>query len=169
MDLCQTTHADPRCLASCLAVCLATARVIQKLMSDSQIEELISQVQKETIEIVTQHAPDFHPQEFLWHTAAERTLDDLRLDEDGKIGYTYKCLASGFYGLRSQKRFEETLNELIRYGGDADTNGAVCGTMFGARYGYHALPRSWLRAMPFKKWFDQKLKRAIEKMEVKST
>ena len=169
MNLCQVTHADPRCLASCLAVCLATARVIQKLMSDAEIKELIEKVQKETIEIVSEHAKNFDSEEFLWHTAAERTLDDLRLDEEGKIGYTYKCLASGFYGLRSRAKFEETLNALIRCGGDADTNGAVCGTMFGARYGYHELPRYWLRAMPFKKWFDQKLKRAIEKMGVKTT
>lgn len=166
--MCLATHADPRCLASCLAVCLAIARVIQRSMTDGQIEELIARVQTETLEIVTARYSNFDQNEFLWYTDAQRTLEDLQLDENEKIGYTYKCLASGFYGLRSHHSFEETLNALIRYGGDADTNGAVCGTMYGARYGYHVLPRAWLRAMPFKKWFDRKIKRSIEKMDVKT-
>jgi ADP-ribosylglycohydrolase len=55
---------------------------------------------------------------------------------------------------------------LIRYGGDADTNGAVCGTMCGARYGYRALPYEWLRAMPNKKWFDQILLKCLEKLSL---
>jgi ADP-ribosylglycohydrolase len=103
--------------------------------------------------------------QFLWYTD-KRILEELNLDERGKIDYTYKCLASGFYGLRSKNSFEKTLNDLIRYGGDADTNGAVCGTMYGARYGYRALPYEWLRAMPNKKWFDQILVKCLEKLNL---
>ena len=88
------------------------------------------------------------------------------MTKNARIGYTYKCLASGFYGLRSKDTFKKTLNDLIRYGGDADTNGAVCGTMFGARYGYKALPHEWLRAMPFKKWFDKKIIKHLKQMGV---
>ena len=102
-----------------------------------------------------------HRDEFLWYTDAKRTLDELKLDESNSIGYTYKCLASGFYGLRSTRPFIETVDALIRHGGDADTNGAVCGTVFGARHGYKSLPITWLRAMPFKKWFDEKLLYAL--------
>lgn len=29
-----------------------------------------------------------------------KSLDDLQLDEAGKIGYTYKCLGAGFWSLR---------------------------------------------------------------------
>jgi len=29
-----------------------------------------------------------------------KSLDDLKLDEAGKIGYTYKCLGAGFWSLR---------------------------------------------------------------------
>ena len=95
-------------------------------------------------------------------------MEELNLDEPNRIGYTYKCLASGFYGLRSTRTFEETLNDLIRYGGDADTNGAVCGTMYGARYGYSALPYDWLRQMPYKKWFDQKLINCFQAMKLET-
>ena len=41
------------------------------------------------------------------------SLDDLRLDESDKIGYTYKCMAAGFWALR-QNDFGTAL-EAISY------------------------------------------------------
>lgn len=29
-----------------------------------------------------------------------KSLNDLQLDESGKIGYTYKCMGAGFWALR---------------------------------------------------------------------
>ncbi|CAF4866722.1 unnamed protein product [Rotaria sp. Silwood1] len=149
--MCKTTHFDPRCIASCLAVCLTITYLLKEEFDQNDIESLINRVKKETIEILGDEFSDEHRELFLWHIDKERTLEELNLDEPRSIGYTYKCLASGFYGLRSTRSFEKTLNDLIRYGGDADTNGAVCGTMYGARHGYKALPYLWLREMPFKK------------------
>jgi ADP-ribosylglycohydrolase len=165
--LCKTTHFDPRCIASCLAVCLTIASLITKNVDD--IESVIKQVQHETIQILGDSLSDEHRELFLWYTDKSRTLEDLKLDDSASIGFTYKCLASGFYGLRSQRSFEKTLNDLIRHGGDADTNGAVCGTMYGARYGYKALPAQWLRAMPYKKWLDQKIIKCLEHMNLIKT
>jgi ADP-ribosylglycohydrolase len=127
---------------------------------------LIDRVRQETLDTLRDDLPSNYQEDFLWYTSRDRTLDDLRLDDERTIGYTYKCLASGFYGLRSTRSFAETLNDLIRHGGDADTNGAVCGTMFGARYGYSALPSEWLRAMPYKKWLDQKILRILKHMNL---
>jgi ADP-ribosylglycohydrolase len=165
--MCKTTHFDPRCIASCLAVNLTIASLLKQNVSD--VESLIKQVQNETIQILGDSLSEEHRQLFLWYTDKSRTLEDLNLDESGSIGFTYKCLASGFYGVRSKRSFEETLNDLIRYGGDADTNGAVCGTMYGARYGYKKLPAQWLRSMPYKKWFDQKIIKCLEQMNLIQT
>lgn len=44
----------------------------------------------------------------------------LELDDRDKIGYTYKALGSGFYGLRTSKDFRSAIIELIMEGGDAD-------------------------------------------------
>ena len=164
MTMCKTTHFDPRCIASCLAVCLCVAYILREEFEANDIEVLVKQVQDKTIEILGDSFPQEQREDFLWHTDKARTLHELNLDESRTIGFTYKCLASGFYGLRSTKSFAETLSALIRYGGDADTNGAVCGTMFGVRNGYRALPQEWLREMPYKKWFDQKIKASLEKM-----
>ena len=166
--MCKATHFDPRCIASCLAVNLAITYLLTEDFDNNNIEQLIERVQKETIEILGDSFPEEHRDTFLWHTQV-RTLEELNLDESQSIGYTYKCLASGFYGLRSKDTFEKTLNDLIRYGGDADTNGAVCGTMYGARYGYKALPYPWLRAMPNKKWFDKKIIKRFQQMNLTDT
>ncbi|CAF3378949.1 unnamed protein product [Rotaria socialis] len=155
IQMCKVTHFDPRCVASCVAVCLAIAYIIQSPNDD--LELLIDRVQRETLATVGDTLLPVYQEEFLWHTSKDRNLDDLCFDDEKAIGYTFKCLAAGFYGLRSTRSFQETLNDLIRQGGDADTNGAVCGTMYGARYGYKSLPSEWLKAMPYKKWFDNKI------------
>jgi ADP-ribosylglycohydrolase len=164
--MCKTTHFDPRCIASCLAICLTIANLINKKINDNEVEPLVRHIQDETIEILGDNLSIEHRDSFLWYTDQTRTLEELELDEPTSIGYTYKCLASGFYGLRSKNSFEKTLNDLIRYGGDADTNGAVCGTMYGARHGYRALPYEWLRVMPYKKWFDQKIIKCLTQMKL---
>ncbi len=68
-----------------------------------------------------------------------------------------QCLGSGFWALRSTKSFKETMHDLIRQGGDADTNGAVAGALLGCRIGYSQLPQDWLAAMPNKVWLDAKV------------
>ncbi|CAF3818585.1 unnamed protein product [Rotaria sordida] len=45
------------------------------------------------------------------------------------------------------KSFQTTFNDLIVYDNDADTNGAVCGTMYGARHGSTSLPYEWIKKM----------------------
>jgi hypothetical protein len=46
----------------------------------------------------------------------------LKLDEGGKIGYTYKAFGAGFYALRKSKKtkFRDIINMVIMQGGDAD-------------------------------------------------
>ncbi|CAF1165199.1 unnamed protein product [Rotaria sp. Silwood1] len=119
--MCKVTPFDSRCIASCLTVCLAIDYLLQTV-TDDNIEMLIDRVQKETLYILGGQ------------------LKELNLDELRSIGYTCKCLASGFYGLRSTKPFQTTVNDLIRYSGDADTNGAVCGAMYSARRDFTTSP-----------------------------
>lgn len=126
-----------------------------------------------------------HEAEFLRHIkrdASTESLLSLELDEGSKIGYTLKCVGSGFWALCSSNDFKHMINLLVREGGDADTymivelfpsrtcglptlspsrNGAVCGALWGARYGYSALPRDWLAAMPNKAWLDRKVVRFL--------
>ena len=59
------------------------------------------------------------------------SLPFLNLDENGKIGYTYKTLGAGFYALHSNEDFETTITKIVMEAGDSDTNGAVAGALLG--------------------------------------
>ena len=48
------------------------------------------------------------------------SLKDLKLGDRKTIGYTFKALGSGFYGLRKGTDFRKTITEIIMEGGDAD-------------------------------------------------
>ena len=49
------------------------------------------------------------------------SLKDLHLDEQKSIGYTFKALGAGFYGLHHKGAdFKKTITEVIMEGGDAD-------------------------------------------------
>jgi ADP-ribosyl-[dinitrogen reductase] hydrolase len=50
-------------------------------------------------------------------------------------------------GLFATDNFEDCLIDVVNRGGDADTTGAIVGMLAGARYGYEAIPKRWLRAL----------------------
>ena len=53
------------------------------------------------------------------HIYAEN-LKTLKLDDSATIGYTFKALGCGFYGLRKGVNFRETIMEVVMEAGDAD-------------------------------------------------
>ena len=48
------------------------------------------------------------------------SLEKLKLDDKHTIGYTFKALGAGFYGLRNAKDFRKPILEVIMQAGDAD-------------------------------------------------
>ncbi|KAM9976322.1 hypothetical protein ACTFIR_010163 [Dictyostelium discoideum] len=97
---------------------------------------------------------------------------DLELDDSTSIGYVYKCLGSSILTVRKYLQyykdkktkdkspsylFRKVMNELIREGGDSDTNGAVAGALLGSIIGYSNLPKDMLLEMPNKSWLDDQV------------
>lgn len=48
------------------------------------------------------------------------SLKDMKLDERNSIGYTFKALGAGFYGLRKGTDFRTAISQVIMEAGDAD-------------------------------------------------
>ncbi|KAF2996855.1 hypothetical protein E8E13_004092 [Curvularia kusanoi] len=113
--------------------------------------------------------------EFERHVYAQ-SLDELKLDEEGKIGYVYKCLGSAIFLLRVAIRratratlamelalkaqlFEKSMVQLVMEGGDADTNGAAAGALLGAYLGYANLPSHWKFGLADNEWLMGKAER----------
>jgi len=186
---CKVTHSDPKCIASCRLISVLIAFILQTkkkqqqshkkptmVMTDSSKTDSKSDLKESAF--VNYSFDDAMPlatsifdadpktkadnvKEFQKWCDPQLTLSDLKLDDSKTIGYTYKAMACALYGLRSTKSFIETLQPLVLEGGDADSNGIGCGALWGARFGYQALPKQWLAAMPHKKWIDAKITKFI--------
>jgi len=154
-----TTHADPRCSASVVAATAAIAMMLQGTPCHTQ-DAVDSLVRKCTdLGLAELDGFDSWKAEFVQHMLATK-LDDLHLDEGGKIGYTLKCVGSGFCLLRAND-FHDAITELALEGGDADTNCAIAGALLGCKLGYSALPKIWLNNMPYRDWLMKRVDRFL--------
>jgi ADP-ribosylglycohydrolase len=155
----MATHFDPRCRASCIAITLAISRILQgaPCSTKEEIDKLIEELVKSTLKAVPELVGPQKRQFVNYVNATAEDISKLKLDDPNKIGYCYKSFASGYYALRSLKGFKETMNDIVKEGGDADSNACVAGAIWGVKHGYTALPQEWLRAMPNKEWLDEKI------------
>jgi ADP-ribosylglycohydrolase len=90
------------------------------------------------------------------------------IDQVGRIdletmGFTYFCLACGFWGSRQQD-WVTAMRKIVLKGGDADTNGAVAGAVLGCKLGFDALPQHLVTGMRHYSWLKEKADLLIEKI-----
>lgn len=71
------------------------------------------------------------------------------------MGYIGMALQSAFYELFNGTSFRTSLINIIKRGGDTDTNGCIAGYLLGAYYGYKNLDKDWLRTIKKAK-YDRK-------------
>ncbi|KAG0323425.1 hypothetical protein BG000_002647 [Podila horticola] len=98
------------------------------------------------------------------------TLQELELGDGAKMGYTFKCIGIGYYGVTRevdpsptvrpqyegpQGLFRGVMEQLALEAGDADTNGAVVGSLLGARFGLeNGIPHAWWSSLQHLDWLD---------------
>ena len=70
--------------------------------------------------------------------------------------YAYKILAIAMWALRQERSYEDVVLEIVREGGDADTNAAVAGAVYGAKVGLSGLPERLLSGLVHKDWLAHK-------------
>ncbi|XP_065827935.1 ADP-ribosylarginine hydrolase Tri1-like isoform X1 [Oscarella lobularis] len=159
--ICYATHADPRCLASCVAVTTAIAYMLQGRFSPEKpddLKELITESCKHGLECLLENKEATN--EMKKYVSA-KSWKDLQLGGKKSIGYTFKALGAGFYGLAHCNDYWKSIIELIMEAGDADTNAAVCGALLGCKLGYTGLPAEHLEKMPHKKWLDKHVEKFL--------
>lgn len=71
-----------------------------------------------------------------------QTWDDL--PNSGWVVHSLHVLVWSLFNCTS---FEDALIKVVNLGGDADTNGAICGAMWGAVGGVEAIPKEWLEVL----------------------
>jgi len=129
--ICKLTHYDPRCVGSCVIVTKLINKLINNLeISSDDIFEIAGNYDNRIIEYIL--------------FAKEKQIDYLNLDDDNSMGYTLKTLGAGLWTYFNSTSFEDGLLKVVNEGGDADTNGAVAGSILGGKYGYSNIPEKYI-------------------------
>jgi ADP-ribosyl-[dinitrogen reductase] hydrolase len=127
------THVDQRCRTSCLAITSAVAALVRgEPVATAALSALTAVQQCEGGEEL----------EFLVEAiGASRPIDGP--DQ----GFCLYAAASALRALLRGVAFEPALLDVVRLGGDTDTNAAVAGALIGARDGVAGLPGPWLERL----------------------
>jgi len=72
-----------------------------------------------------------------------KAVDIKPLLDQGNRGWVLMALQNALYQLTHAETFEQAVIDTVMGGGDTDTNGAICGALMGAVYGYFAIPQNW--------------------------
>ncbi|XP_070558794.1 ADP-ribosyl-[dinitrogen reductase] glycohydrolase-like [Ptychodera flava] len=168
IDICTTTHSDPRCIASCIAVTTAISMMLHGKKHRAVNGDIVHEgIIEDAYHLAKEYLPDDDDgmrRNKLHEYMNKRNLSELKLAQPDNIGYTYKCLGAGFWALR-QKDFREALTAIVKEGGDSDTNGAVAGALLGCKVGFKNLPHTWIEGLLHKKWLDEKIKKFMKMLE----
>ena len=70
-------------------------------------------------------------------------------------GFTLHTLQIALYSFLRSNNFVEAVTEAIFMGGDADTQGAVVGSLAGAYYGHNDIPTDWISQLLNKEYIEQ--------------
>ncbi|KAL7720791.1 ADP-ribosylglycohydrolase [Entamoeba marina] len=156
--ICSVTHADPRCLVSVEVI----VRILKDLLDcKTNIEDIIGNsvsFGKQSLKN-EEHIKQFN--EF----TTPKTLKDMDLCNDRY--FTFKPVGCAIWALKkahqliktemnSTKIFENIIMDIIREGGDADTNAAVSGAVIGCYLGQHSIPDNWLKLKNLK-WYINRI------------
>jgi len=127
IESCKITHFSDDCIVSCLFLVLFIKKLQQPIKKDLQqiIENVLDEIELLKYDV-----------DILRKIINIQNLSDLDLNNN--IGYTYKPIGCAIYALKNlkNKSFYDALEEIIREGGDGDTNGCVTGCVLGCYMGF---------------------------------
>lgn len=79
-------------------------------------------------------------------------------------GHVETALTNACYFVSNSETFEEGMIAVVNDGGDADSIGAICGSILGAIHGYNAIPQRWIQKLDagVKRDVDEIFKKVIK-------
>lgn len=159
---CIATHVDARCVYSTwmlAAICRCLMKGI--IPTDKYLFDAADGFIK-----TTALKKEFDHYKKIFTGPTQLFLSSLQLGEETDMRHVYKTLGAGYYMLRlireatelkSTLSFKKVILDIVNQCGDTDTNAAVAGQIYGAYYGYSALPVEWLNKLINKPWLDKKI------------
>lgn len=131
----MTTHAASECIEACRLM----TRILVRLINGTAWQDATA-----AGDLVLQMPRIKDLAAGRWQS---KTRNDIK-----STGYVVDTLEAALWAVETTTTFAEAVLLAVNLGGDADTVGAVAGQLAGARYGYRAIPRKWVKHLA---WSDR--------------
>jgi ADP-ribosylglycohydrolase len=154
----EFTHNDPRCTVACAAYNEIVAALID------------GKTPQEAVEIGKAVADDLNCAKVTDAIKEGEVLPLAKVASKGPrggiavsvSGYVLNSLKLSIAALLDPRTFEDVLVDVVRIGGDSDTNGAIAGGLLGARDGIEKIPKRWLDKLQFREEFEEIVRRILQ-------
>ena len=80
---------------------------------------------------------------------------NLTIDEIKSTGYVIDTLEASLWCLYNTKSYKDAVLKAVNLGDDADTVGAITGSLAGLYYGYESIPKKWTESLMKKEILDK--------------
>jgi len=130
--LAEDTHPDPRCIVSCLVLNKLLRWAFDGLSKSEALDRITAEIKQ---------LPNLE----YWDVVdSAKTHPWEKWDNKGYTLDTVKCALAAW---AQNDSFEEGLIKVVNRGNDADTVGAVAGSLLGAYHGFESIPQRWWDAL----------------------
>lgn len=151
---CMTTHYHPKALACCIAIVAMVHSIVFQNYNDC--DEIIEWGKDKALIEMRKH-PHYnekYEKSFLKYYKVQ-TLEDMKLDYGPYMSHVKKPFKCTLWALRQTKNksfkdldlWKNIIFQIIRMGGDADTNSCVAGSVLGCLLGYQQLPKQYIKEL----------------------
>jgi ADP-ribosylglycohydrolase len=147
----EFTHNDPRCTVACAVY----NEIVAALVSGKTPQEAVEIGKTIACDLDCAKVTDAIEEGEslpLAIVASKGPRGDIKVSVDG---YVLNSLKLAIAALLDPRSFEDVLVDVVRIGGDSDTNGAIAGGLLGARDGIEKVPKRWLEKLQFRNDFEE--------------
>ncbi|KAM0232279.1 hypothetical protein ACHAP5_010799 [Fusarium lateritium] len=146
----RITHNDKRCTVSCAAY----NTIVSKLITGTSVMDSIAAGQDTATTLKSlQVKQALERGKTLSISTMGRKGASTKL-RDGGNGYVLDSLSISIAAVLDTRSLEDVLVDVVRMGGDTDTNAAIAGGLLGARDGDAAIPKRWRTKLQFADEFE---------------
>lgn len=135
----ETTHAHPTCKDACSLFSFIAAKAIYGATKAELLEAL-----KSKHSFIADELKHISACEFM-----NKTRSEIRSG-----GYVIDSLEAACWAFFTTSTFEDGAVLAVNLAHDADTVGAIYGTLAGAHYGFSAIPERWINALQGRRMLD---------------
>ncbi|EFR04833.1 ADP-ribosylglycohydrolase [Nannizzia gypsea CBS 118893] len=157
MRISAITHNDARCTISCAAYNTIVYALLREKSPREAIDEALQAAKslEESCDQDTGRAVEKAIRLGLTLSTADMATNGPKELQGKAKGYVLESLSIAVAALIDTRPLEDILVDVVRIGGDTDTNAAIAGGLLGVRDGVDAIPLRWRETLQFHQEFER--------------